>query len=670
MIAPAAPGGRLEGRARADLGGPAPASPWASAAGGLDFLHDYLSERVDLLPRLDGLRAAEDPTTHPDWDWFAGLVNGGFYADPANGGNRDGVSWRMVDWAPEPAAGWSLPVPVPEAEPLVVTRAGLAGRYDAVVIGSGAGGGVAACLLAESGRRVLVVEAGSWPTIAELSRDQLRNPRSDWGLLPLSGPVDDRDLRVLELGGQAQVLRPYEPGWANNAMTAGGGTRVYGAQAWRFEPRDLAMASTYGVPEGSALADWPIGYDDLEPFYSRADSELGVSGSAVGESTRRSRPYPMPPVRTGPRHDLLRAAADRLGWGHVRVPLLINSRVYGGRGACEGCRMCVGFACPTDAKNGSQNTLLPRAFATGHAEILLQTRAERLIVDGRGTVTGVRLAGRTPDGELWRTDVGAGEVVVSGGAVESARLLLNSAHDGEPTGLGNRHDQVGRHLQGHVYGGAVGLFDDVVEDLVGPGPTISTHDFRHGVDGVVGGGVLVDEFIPLPGNVYRSLSGAGLIPRWGAGAKQGMRDLLRRSLRVMGPIQEVTSAASRVRLDPAVRDAYGIPVPRLSGSVHACDRAAQAVLAERAVAWLAAAGATRTASMVGVGDGPSAGQHQAGTCRMGSDPAGSVVDPWCRVWGHDNVRVVDASVHVTNGGVNPVLTVFANAYRVLDQLTS
>ena len=108
---------------------------------------------------------------------------------------------------------------------------------------------------------------------------------------------------------------------------------------------------------------------------------------------------------------------------------------------------------------------------------------------------------------------------MSGGAVESARLLLNSAHDGEPTGLGNRHDQVGRHLQGHVYGGAVGIFDDVVEDLVGPGPTVSTHDFRHGVDGLVGGGILVDEFIPLPANVYRSLSGAGLIPRWGAGVQ-------------------------------------------------------------------------------------------------------------------------------------------------------
>ncbi|HEY5978348.1 MAG TPA: GMC family oxidoreductase [Microlunatus sp.] len=657
-----APLGRL-----VDLVVPADEFAPASEAGGLDFLSGYLAERPDLRPRLEGLLAAVDPTRHADWEWFAELVNGGYYADPANGGNRGGASWRMIDWAPEPAAGWSVPVPVPEAVPALVSPDRLSTRYDAVVIGSGPGGGVAACLLAESGRRVLVVESGAWPSIGELSQDLLRNPRSDWGVLPLSGPVDDQDLRVLEIGGRARVLRPYEHGWSNNAMTAGGGSRVYGAQAWRFEPRDFAMASTYGVPDGSALADWPIGYDDLEPFYTRADVELGVSGSSAGEATVRSRPYPMPPARTGPRHTLLRAAADRLGWGCVRVPLLINSEPYGGRAACEGCRTCVGFACPVDAKSGSQNTVLPRAFATGRAEILLQTRAERLVVD-RGRVVGVALVGRTATGELWRSEVGAGEIVVSGGAVESARLLLNSAHDGEPSGLGNRTDQVGRHLQGHVYGGAVGTFADVVEDLIGPGPTIATHDFRHGVDALVGGGALIDEFIPLPGNVYRSLTGAGLIPRWGAESKRGMRDLLRRSLRVMGPIQEVTSADSRVRIDPDVRDAYGIPAPRLSGSVHACDRAAQAMLAVRAVEWLTAAGATRTVPMVGKGEGPSAGQHQAGTCRMGSDPGTSVVDPWCRVWGHDNVRVVDASVHVTNGGVNPVLTVFANAYRVLDHL--
>ena len=155
------------------------------------------------------------------------------------------------------------------------------------------------------------------------------------------------------------------------------------------------MATTYGVPEGSALADWPIGYDDLEPFYSRADRELGVSGSGVGESIPRSAPYPMPPVRTGPRHELLRSAPRTGSAGaRVRVPLLINSQPYGGRAACEGCRMCVGLRLPDRRQERDRRTrVLPRAFATGRAEILLQTRAERLVVDGSGRVVGVT-AGR------------------------------------------------------------------------------------------------------------------------------------------------------------------------------------------------------------------------------------------------------------------------------------
>jgi len=158
-----------------------------------------------------------------------------------------------------------------------------------------------------------------------------------------------------------------------------------------------------------------------------------------------------------------------------------------------------------------------------------------------------------------------------------------------------------------------------------------------------------------------------LVGPHGLAAKQGVRHLLPRMQRVVGPVQEVTSADNRVRLDPTVTDSLGIPVARLSGRLHPNDLAALQLLGERAADWLRASGAT-TAIAYGFPPGnvaPSSGQHQAGTCRMGTDPATSVTDPNGRVWGHPNLRVIDGSLHVTNGGVNPVLTIFANAFRIM-----
>jgi choline dehydrogenase-like flavoprotein len=348
------------------------------------------------------------------------------------------------------------------------------------------------------------------------------------------------------------------------------------------------------------------------------------------------------------------------------VPLLINSVAYDGRPACVRCGACVGFACPVGAKAGSHNTMIRRALATGRCQLLLRTAVSRITVDASGRVDGVEIA----DGTGARRPIAAAELVVAAGAVETARLLLASAHAREPDGIGNRTDHVGRHLHGHIYGGALGIFDEEVVDGVGPGVSIATGDYRHGNAGVVGGGLLANEFVPTPVNAYQYLTQAGLIPRYGAESKRLMRDYWPRMQRVVGPVHELTSAGSRVRLDGRLGDHFGMPVARLSGSVHPEDLRTQAFLGDRAADWLTASGAVRVVPIGArpAGAGPSSGTHQAGTCRMGADPARSVTDPFGRIWGHDNVRVVDGSVHVTNSGVNPVLTIFANALRVADDM--
>jgi choline dehydrogenase-like flavoprotein len=139
----------------------------------------------------------------------------------------------------------------------------------------------------------------------------------------------------------------------------------------------------------------------------------------------------------------------------------------------------------------------------------------------------------------------------------------------------------------------------------------------------------------------------------------------------MGPIQEVTTADSRVRVDPTLLDRFGIPVVELSGDLHHEDIRAHDFMGRKSVEWLEASGAVAAVQYPRQtpSAGPSAGSHQAGTCRMGEDPATSVTDPWGRVWGHDNLRVVDGSLHVTNGGANPVLSIYANAFRIATHMT-
>ena len=534
--------------------------------------------------------------------------------------------------------------------------------YDAIVIGTGAGGAIVAALLAGAGHRVLVLERGRRTTTADDPRDHLRNHRlARYG--HNTGPDLDGNPRVLVApDGRERTLRPNMGGWSNNAMALGGGTVVYGGQAWRFMPQDFRMASTYGVPEGSSLADWPISYDELAPDYERVEWEIGVSGDAArdGGGARRPRALPMPPMPPTGVGRRLEEAAAKLGWPTAPPPLLVNSVPYNGRGACVGCGQCVGFVCPTDAKNGGFNTLLPRAVSTGLCEVKTGARATRVDTDGRGEVIGVTYVDAS-GGERWPR---ARAVIVSCGAIESARLLLLSSSKHHPAGLGNASDQVGRHLQGHHYPGATGWSDEPVCGSEGPGPSVSTCEFNHGNAGVVGGGMLADDFVKLP-VIFWHQRGRHLAPRqWGGENKRFMREMYAREIEVKGPIQQIPTPDCRVRLDPTVRDSLGLPVARLSGSTHPATLEAARFLEERAVEWVTATGAARVAGS-GAGDHANlrAGQHQAGTCRMGTDPKASVCDPFGRVHGHDHLYVIDASLHVTNGGFNPALTIMALAMR-------
>jgi choline dehydrogenase-like flavoprotein len=535
-------------------------------------------------------------------------------------------------------------------------------KYDAIIIGTGAAGGIVACVLAEAGKHVLLLERGPALSFTDVGRDHLRNQRlAIYG--HNAGPELAGNPRVfVDPQGRSRLVKPHELDYHNNAACVGGGTRVYGAQAWRFHPDDFRMASKYGVPEGSSLADWPITYETLEPFYERAEWELGAAGDGDGIRSEipRRRNYPLPPVPPSPQTVALENSARQLGWRTSPVPLLINTEAYRGRSACIACKYCVGFACPTDAKTGTQNTVIPRALATGNCELKTSAVAETIETDDRGNVIGVSYfvnSSGTPQRETARSKL----VITSAGAIESARLLLNSRSPFHPAGLGNEYDQVGRNLQGHLYPRAYGLSSTKVFNGIGPGVTIATIQFNHDNPGIIGGGMLADDFIKPPIDFwYDSLPPD--LPRWGAENKRFMRDNYTRVMHVRGPVQDIPNPEGRVTVDDTVRDKWGVPVARLSGTTHPATVDAAEFMRERGEQWLRASGCEKVWSTQ-PGLILSGRQHQAGTCRMGRDAKNSVTDEWGRIHNHDNLFVVDGSLHVTNGGFNPVLTIMALAFR-------
>ncbi|MFM7186844.1 MAG: GMC family oxidoreductase [Armatimonadota bacterium] len=521
-------------------------------------------------------------------------------------------------------------------------------HYDFIVVGSGAGGGTFAGIAAVAGAKVLVIERGPLHVIP--GNEHLANQRlSVYG--HNAGP-DRTQTRMVD----GVLHLPGAPGVQANAAMLGGGTQVYGAQAWRFHPNDFRMASHYGIPDGSSLADWPIDYTDLEPWYAIAERMIGVSGSAASMVHLPTflNEYPMPRIPCGKPGDVFRHGIAKLGWRSCTVPLAINSVRYDNRPGCQQCEECVGFACKVDAKNGSHNTWLKRGLQSGNLDLLYETVAVR-VNHSKGIVNGASIVNH----ESGPAEVTCDHLVCSAGAIETARLLLASGID---------NPNIGRNLQGHVYTGVTGLFSEVIRDGKGPGPTTAITEFLHNNDGIIGGGMLADEFVMTPVTYWKRHRPSS-VPTYGSVAKFWMKNTYPRVLDIKGPIQDVPSPSCRVEISSSRSDNYGMPIVELHGHTHPESLRASRFMYERARELMYACGAEDVWGTPQSGRVRSAGQHQAGTCRMAEHPMLGVVDPHQKVFGFRNLHICDASVHVTNGTFNPVLTIYALSHRLASHLT-
>lgn len=536
-------------------------------------------------------------------------------------------------------------------------------HVNVVIVGAGAGGGVVAKEMATGGYSVVVLERGKWTDKDAHKNDELWDQRTEV-LGSTFGPDHEKNPRVrVDGAGTAKIVTPITGGYGNVAACVGSGTVSYGAMGWRYMREDFKMVSTYGNVVGSTLADWPISYDDLEPYYEKVEWEIGVSGDDTQNpfAPPRNKPQPMGPFEYNNEGEVIYQAAKRLGLNPFPIPMLRNSEPYNDRAGCIRNLTCVGFACPVNAKNGTQNTVIPKAIATGNCEVRTNSMVAEIMVNDQGKATGVKYFDNDDKGHIQTADI----VVIAGAAVETARLLLNSKSKLFPNGAGNNNDWVGRNLQGHAYTGAQALFDHDVLDLHGAGATVALCDFNHHNPGIIGGGLLSNDFNRLPYK-FSKIRPNGTA-RWGKEHKDFQRTNFRRLAQLSGPIQEMPNFSSRVSIDPRVKDHWGLPVARMSGKRHSLDHEHCKFLSAKAEAVLKEAGAIKTWRTIR-GKGPTGGHHQAGTARMGNDPQTSVVNEYGQVHEIDNLFVADGSIMVTNGGFNPSLTIMALGYRIGEYL--
>ena len=523
---------------------------------------------------------------------------------------------------------------------------------DFLIVGAGAAGGVVAKELATAGFRVVVLEQGPWLREPDFKHDEIWANRrhaltNDHARQPNTRRLTD---------AETATLQPT----VSYGRAVGGGSVHFTGNYWRFHELDFVERSRRGGFAGTGLDDWPITYAELEPYYTKAEWELGVSGLAGAHPSDppRSRPYPLPPLPRKPVGALAEHAARKLGWTAIPSPMAILSQPYGGRAPCVQCGFCEGFGCEIQAKSSTLVTVIPAAVRTGRCEIRPDSYVRKIEVDRRGRATGVVYFDR--DGKERRQRARA--VVVCANGAETPRLLLMSKSSLFPDGLANSSGLVGRYLMYNGGAFAGGLFEHEINGYRGVHVSRVILDFYEldAALGLYGGGGIDTRFDFTP--IGFALDGMPPdAPRWGAGYKQALRRNYTRTMYALAHTTSLPVETNSISLDPTARDAWGLPAIRVTFQEHENDQRLYRWFQDRNLELLGAAGAVHRWEFSLDTYYPAV--HLLGTCRMGSDPARSVVDRSHRAHDVPNLFLVDGSSFVTGGRGQPTCTIQALAYR-------
>ncbi|HXG94495.1 MAG TPA: GMC family oxidoreductase [Blastocatellia bacterium] len=528
---------------------------------------------------------------------------------------------------------------------------------DFVIVGAGAAGGIIAKELAAAGFRVVVLEQGPYLKEKDFEHDefkymQQRAITNDYRRQPNTFRKTEKERAKL----QPAIIYGRQ---------VGGGTVHFTANYWRFHEIDFIERSRWGPISGTGFADWPITYAELEPYYTKAEWELGVSGLAGASpfDPPRSRAYPLPPMPIKSAGALAEIGARKLGWHAFPAPLAIISKPYRGRSACAHCGFCEYFGCEMRAKSSTLTTVIYEAEATGMCEIRPNSYVRKIETDKAGRATGVIYFDEKGREQFQK----AKAVVLSANGAETARLLLMSKSNLFPHGLANSSGKVGKYLMFNGHGGAAGLFEHPLNEFKSVPVTRVIHDFYDADPkrGFYGGGGIDTRFVQFPiGFAMRGLPPDA--PRWGAEFKTMLKQYYTHSMNAAGHTTSLPVETNSVSLDPEVKDAWGLPAMRITYKDHPEDMKTMKFFQERCKELLEAAGAKKIWTRPI--NGQSFGFHLLGTCRMGNDPKESVVDKYHRAHDVPNLFICDGSSFVTSGRGQPTCTIQALAYRAADHI--
>jgi choline dehydrogenase-like flavoprotein len=532
-------------------------------------------------------------------------------------------------------------------------------RASVCIIGAGASGATAAKALTEVGVGVVCLDKGPHMRAEDFSGDELANVnRYNLWPDPILNPRTYRT--AADEDAQAKLFCPVP-------QMVGGGTTHWTGWVPRFVESDFTPRSKLGDVEGAALADWPISYADLEPYYDRVEWALGVSGQAGAnrhEAPRR-RGYPLPPMPTTRYARKFHDGCATLGYNSYPQPIAMLSQPYNGRPATVQTAFVQQHGDPTGTKANVLNTFIPDALATGRLDLRPESYVHEIAIDEAGRAKSVVYQDAHGDFFEQEADV----FLLGCGAIESARLLLLSRSARFPEGLANGSGLVGRYLTLHEYTAAIGAFDDPVYGWAGGGYIAAASLEFYASDesrGFVGGGQIAAAGAGVPLPINFAAPGKAV---WGAEAKAADRELFNHVMAVAVLIHDLPQETNRVELDADVKDAWGLPVARITHRAHANDLAMGRWTVDRNAEILAAAGAHEIWRVYADRITGNC-SHQHGTARMGDDPDASVLDASCRAHEVENLYVIDGSPFPTGTGINPTLTIMANAWRVADHVRS